>query len=108
NKLTPNEEAISDYELCFEALFPHVDYFVVNVSSPNTPGLRELQEKEPLKALLSSLQVLNNAKPSPKPILLKIAPDLTDAQLDDILDIVRQTGLAGIIATNTTISRAGL
>ena len=108
NKLTPNEEATSDYEQCFEALFPYVDYFVVNVSSPNTPGLRELQEKEPLKALLSSLQTLNEAKPSPKPILLKIAPDLTDAQLDDILDIVRETGLAGIIATNTTISRAGL
>jgi len=108
NKVTPNEEASRDYELCFEALFPHVDYFVVNVSSPNTPGLRELQEKEPLTALLSRLQALNRAKPASKPILLKIAPDLTDAQLDDIIDIVRDTGLAGIIATNTTISREGL
>lgn len=108
NKVTPNEEATGDYELCFEALFPHVDYFVVNVSSPNTPGLRELQEKEPLTALLSRLQALNRAKTSPKPILLKIAPDLSDAQLDDIIDIVRDTGLAGIIATNTTISREGL
>lgn len=108
NKVTPNEEATRDYELCFEALFPHVDYFVVNVSSPNTPGLRELQEKEPLTALLSRLQALNRAKTSPKPILLKIAPDLSDAQLDDIIDIVRDTGLAGIIATNTTISREGL
>lgn len=108
NKVTPNEEATRDYELCFEALFPHVDYFVVNVSSPNTPGLRELQEKAPLTALLGRLQALNRAKPSPKPILLKIAPDLTEAQLDDIIDIVRDTGLAGIIATNTTISREGL
>lgn len=108
NKVTPNEEATHDYELCFEALFPYVDYFVVNVSSPNTPGLRELQEKEPLTALLSRLQALNKAKPATKPILLKIAPDLSDAQLDDIIDIVRDTGLAGIIATNTTISREGL
>ena len=108
NKTTPNEEAVSDYERCFEALFPHVDYFVVNVSSPNTPGLRELQEKEPLQALLARLQELNRAKPAPKPILLKIAPDLTDAQLDDILEIVRATALAGIIATNTTISRDNL
>ncbi len=108
NKVTPNEEATRDYELCFESLFPHVDYFVVNVSSPNTPGLRELQEKEPLTALLGRLQDLNKAKPGPKPILLKIAPDLSDAQLDDIIDIVRNTGLAGIIATNTTISREGL
>jgi dihydroorotate dehydrogenase len=108
NKVTPNEEATRDYELCFEALFPYVDYFVVNVSSPNTPGLRELQEKEPLTALLSRLQALNKAKPATKPILLKIAPDLSDAQLDDIIDIVRDTGLAGIIATNTTISREGL
>lgn len=108
NKVTPNEEAARDYELCFEALFPHVDYFVVNVSSPNTPGLRELQEKEPLTALLGRLQELNQAKPSPKPILLKIAPDLSDSQLDDIIEIVKDTGLAGIIATNTTISREGL
>ena len=85
-----------------------VDFFVVNVSSPNTPGLRELQEKAPLTALLQGLQNLNKAKPAPKPILLKIAPDLTDTQLDDILDIVKMTGLAGLVATNTTISRAAL
>lgn len=108
NKVTPNEEAQKDYEICFEALFPLVDYFVVNVSSPNTPGLRELQEKEPLTKLLNTLQNLNKAKASPKPILLKIAPDLTNEQLDDILEIVKSTGINGIIATNTTISRDGL
>ena len=108
NKMTPNEEAANDYLVCFEKLFPWVDYFVVNVSSPNTPGLRELQEKEPLTRLLNLLQEKNRMQASPKPILLKIAPDLTDDQLDDIADIVRGTGLAGIIATNTTVSRAGL
>jgi len=108
NKLTPNEEAANDYLLSFEKLFPWVDYFVVNVSSPNTPGLRELQEKEPLTRLLNLLQDKNRAQKLPKPILLKIAPDLTDSQLDDIADIVRETGLAGVIATNTTISREGL
>ena len=108
NKLTPNEEATRDYSICFEALFPYVDYFVVNVSSPNTPGLRELQEKEPLTALLTHLQNLNKQKPAAKPILLKIAPDLTNEQLDDILDIVQDTQLDGIIATNTTIDRNNL
>ena len=108
NKVTPNDEAQKDYEICFEALFPLVDYFVVNVSSPNTPGLRELQEKEPLTKLLNTLQNLNKAKETPKPILLKIAPDLTNEQLDDILEIVKDTGINGIIATNTTISREGL
>ncbi len=108
NKTTPNEKAAEDYRICFEALFPHVDYFVVNVSSPNTPDLRELQDKEPLSRLLNMLQQLNHAKPQPKPLLLKIAPDLTDGQLDDILDIARETQLDGIIATNTTISREGL
>ena len=108
NKLTPNDEAVEDYKKCFEALFPYVDYFVVNVSSPNTPNLRALQDKEPLMNLLSELQKLNNAKPSPKPLLLKIAPDLNKDQLDDILDIVAQTKIDGIIATNTTISREGL
>lgn len=105
NKATPNEQAERDYLLCFEALFPWVDYFVVNVSSPNTPGLRALQEKEPLTRLLLLLQEKNQSRPAPKPILLKIAPDLTDSQLDDIADIVNTTGLAGVIATNTTISR---
>ncbi|MEO1261823.1 MAG: quinone-dependent dihydroorotate dehydrogenase [Bacteroidota bacterium] len=108
NKVTPNNEAVRDYSICFESLFPHVDYFVVNVSSPNTPGLRELQEKEPLTALLTHLQNLNKQKPAPKPILLKIAPDLTNEQLDDILEIVQNTKLDGIIATNTTIDRSGL
>lgn len=108
NKVTPNEEAENDYVYCFNALFDYVDYFVVNVSSPNTPNLRALQDKEPLSALLLKLQTLNKAKPSPKPILLKIAPDLTNEQLDDIIDIVKETGIAGVIATNTTISREGL
>jgi dihydroorotate dehydrogenase len=108
NKITPNEDAVTDYLLCFDALFPYVDYFVVNVSSPNTPNLRELQEKEPLMKLLSALVLKNNARDKPKPILLKIAPDLTNSQLDDIIDIVRQTRIDGIVATNTTISRDGL
>lgn len=108
NKVTPNEEAVEDYKICFEALFPHVDYFVVNVSSPNTPGLRELQDKEPLTKLLATLQVMNNKKDAPKPILLKIAPDLTNEQLEDIIEIVAETKIAGVIATNTTISREGL
>ena len=105
NKVTPNENAISDYSICFETLFPYVDYFVVNVSSPNTPNLRALQDREPLTALLTHLQFLNNQKDNPKPILLKIAPDLTDAQLDDIIEIVAETKIEGVIATNTTISR---
>lgn len=108
NKTTPNEEAISDYEKCFHALFDVVDYFVVNVSSPNTPNLRALQEKEPLKQLLHHLQTLNAQKSKSKPILLKIAPDLTNEQLNDIIEIVTETGLAGIVATNTTISREHL
>jgi dihydroorotate dehydrogenase len=108
NKDTPNEQATDDYLICFEKLFPYVDYFVVNVSSPNTPNLRDLQEKEPLTKLLSTLQQRNQQEASPKPILLKIAPDLTDGQLDDIVDIAKTTQLAGIIATNTTISREGL
>ncbi|MCW3463102.1 quinone-dependent dihydroorotate dehydrogenase [Chitinophaga nivalis] len=108
NKVTPNEEALSDYEKCFHALYEAVDYFVVNVSSPNTPNLRALQEKEPLKQLLHHLQLLNAQKLKPKPILLKIAPDLTNEQLDDIIEIVQETKLAGIVATNTTISREGL
>ena len=108
NKVTPNETAVDDYKICFEKLFPYVDYFVVNVSSPNTPNLRALQDKAPLTNLLNTLQKLNKAKPLPKPILLKIAPDLTDSQLDDIIEIVADTGIAGVIATNTTISREGL
>ena len=108
NKVTPNEEAANDYAICFEKLFPYVDYFAVNVSSPNTPGLRDLQEKAPLTTLLNSLQDLNNKKDIRKPILLKIAPDLTNEQLDDIIDIVADTKIDGVIATNTTIDRSGL
>ena len=108
NKLTPNEDAVDDYVKCFNALFDYVDYFVVNVSSPNTPGLRDLQEKEPLLYILKYLQQYNNQNEIPRPILLKIAPDLTDSQLDDIIDIVSESKIAGVIATNTTISREGL
>tara|TARA_B110000902_G_scaffold210679_1_gene241104 strand:- start:147732 stop:148763 length:1032 start_codon:yes stop_codon:yes gene_type:complete len=108
NKVTPNEDATSDYVKTFNALFDYVDYFVVNVSSPNTPNLRELQEKEPLTKLLKTLQELNSTKPKRRPILLKIAPDLTDNQLDDIIEIVADVSLDGIIATNTTISRGNL
>lgn len=108
NKLTSNENAVDDYLICFNALYDYVHYFVVNVSSPNTPNLRELQEKEPLTKLLQTLQNENLAKPKQKPILLKIAPDLTDSQLLDIIDIVKQTKIAGVIATNTTLSREGL
>ncbi len=108
NKVTPNSDALQDYLYCFRKLFDYVDYFVVNVSSPNTPNLRELQEKEPLKKLLSALQKENELKEDPKPILLKIAPDLTDSQLDDIVEIVGESKIKGVIATNTTISREGL
>lgn len=108
NKVTPNENAVDDYLICFNELFEVVDYFVVNVSSPNTPNLRALQEKEPLKNLLQTLQIENEKRPKTKPILLKIAPDLTDSQLDDIIEIVQDTHIAGVIATNTTISREGL
>ncbi|MFD0864149.1 quinone-dependent dihydroorotate dehydrogenase [Sungkyunkwania multivorans] len=114
NKVTPNEQAVEDYKICFNALFDHVDYFVVNVSSPNTPGLRELQDKEPLTKLLTELQVLNKdlsvraQSRRQKPILLKIAPDLTDEQLLDIITIVKDSKIDGVIATNTTISREGL
>ncbi|UOB18002.1 quinone-dependent dihydroorotate dehydrogenase [Abyssalbus ytuae] len=112
NKVTPNEKAVDDYEICFRTLFDYVDYFVVNVSSPNTPNLRELQDKEPLTKLLASLQQLNKEMSASenrlKPVLLKIAPDLTDEQLMDIIEIVKDTKIDGVIATNTTIARDGL
>ena len=108
NKLTPNRNATDDYIISFNSLFDYVDYFVVNVSSPNTLGLRDLQEKEPLTNLLNSLQQINNNKEKRKPILLKIAPDLNDGQLDNIIQIVKDTKIDGVIATNTTISRNGL
>lgn len=108
NKLTPNENAVDDYLTCFKTLHDVADYFVVNVSSPNTPGLRTLQDREPLSNLLISLQATNRMLVKPKPILLKIAPDMEYSQLDEILDICQQTKLAGIVATNTTVSREGL
>lgn len=108
NKITPNADAWRDYCYCFTELFEVVDYFVVNVSSPNTPGLRELQEKDSLQKILSELQVLNQGKQSPKPLLLKIAPDLTREQLDDIISLSFETNLSGLVASNTTISRSGL
>ncbi len=108
NKITPNEDSWKDYEICFKELHPYVDYFVVNVSSPNTPGLRELQEKESLRKILTHLQMINNAKAIAKPILLKIAPDLTKEQIDDVIDLALEIKLDGLVATNTTISRDGV
>lgn len=108
NKSTPNEEAWKDYEICFNALHPYVDFFVVNVSSPNTPGLRALQEKDALHKILTHLQSLNKTFATPKPILLKIAPDLTLTQVDDVLQLAQEIALDGLVATNTTISREGL
>lgn len=108
NKNTPNENAENDYEICFNELHPYVDYFVVNVSSPNTPNLRALQDKKPLTKLLLHLKKLNNTKAIQRPILLKIAPDLTEEQLLDIIEIVETTKTDGLIATNTSISRNGL
>ena len=105
NKDTPNERAIEDYMQCLEILYSHVDYFVINVSSPNTPGLRELQEKGPLRQILSAVTSASRAMTEKKPVLLKIAPDITDQMLDDILEIVAATSIDGIVATNTTISR---
>ena len=108
NKTTPNEDAWKDYEICFTALHPYVDYFVVNVSSPNTPGLRELQEKDSLKKILENLQTQNLKFEIQRPILLKIAPDLTTEQLDDVIDLALEINLDGLVATNTTISRENL
>jgi dihydroorotate dehydrogenase len=108
NKDTPNERAAEDYVACFDALAEAVDYFVVNVSSPNTPNLRQLQEKKPLIDLLQQVQERNQGRAVPRPLLLKIAPDLTNSQLDDILEIARETRLSGLVATNTTISRENL
>jgi dihydroorotate dehydrogenase len=108
NKVTPNQDAWKDYEICFRALHPHVDFFVVNVSSPNTPGLRELQEKDALKRILTHLQTLNKDFEVQKPILLKIAPDLTWSQIDDVIELAKEIQLEGLVATNTTIERTGL
>jgi len=108
NKMTANNDAWVDYEICFNELHPYVDYFVVNVSSPNTPGLRELQGKDALRKILTNLQVLNDEKDVRRPILLKIAPDLTREQLDDVVNLALEIELDGIVATNTTISRNNL
>ena len=108
NKTTPNEDAWKDYEICFTALHPYVDYFVVNVSSPNTPGLRELQEKDSLKKILENLQTQNLKFEIQRPILLKIAPDLNTIQLDEIIELVNETNIDGVIASNTSTSREGL
>jgi dihydroorotate dehydrogenase len=108
NKITPNEDAWKDYESCFKELHPYVDYFVVNVSSPNTPGLRELQEKGALKKILTHLQAINITQATPKPLLLKIAPDLSDEQVNDVIDIALEIKLDGLVVSNTTISREGL
>ncbi len=108
NKVTPNEEAWKDYEICFRELHPYVDYFVVNVSSPNTPGLRELQDKDALRKILLHLLMINNGKAQAKPVFLKIAPDLSKEQIDDVIDLAMEIKLDGLVATNTTISREGL
>lgn len=108
NKATSNAHAIRDYLMCFHSLYAYVDYFVVNVSSPNTPGLRELQKKQPLKLLLTKLMEANGNTINAKPILLKIAPDLDKSQLDDILAITQELSLDGLIVCNTTIEHQGL
>lgn len=108
NKTTPNEQAVEDYLICMRALHPHVDYFTVNVSSPNTPGLRELQGREPLERLLAEVVKQNRSFELPRPVFLKIAPDMTNEALRDVIDVVKTTGIDGVIATNTTIDRSGL
>jgi dihydroorotate dehydrogenase len=108
NKLTANEDAWKDYKICFEELFDLVDYFVVNISSPNTPGLRELQQKESLRKILSSLQNINLQKEKPKPLLLKISPDLNKEDLDDIIDLANEIKLDGLVVANTSIKREQL
>jgi len=113
NKVTPNKDAWKDYEICFRELFDFVDYFVVNVSSPNTPGLRELQEKDALRKILTNLQGINRELArekgmSARPLLLKIAPDLSWQQIDDVVDLAMEIRLDGLVATNTTISREKL
>ena len=108
NKTTANEYAYMDYDTCFRKLYDYVDYFVVNVSSPNTPGLRELQEKESLRRILTHLQDIRAGLPVRKPLLLKIAPDLTNEQLDDVINLALEIKLDGLVATNTTLDRSNL
>lgn len=108
NTLTPNEKAVDDYALLFEKLFPWVDYFVVNISCPNITDLRELQNQDALMEILTRLQKINHQQTSPKPILLKVSPDLNQQQLDEVIDLVKKTGIAGVVAVNTTIRREHL
>lgn len=112
NKVTPNEEAASDYEKCLDVLYRYGHYFVINISSPNTPNLRDLQEIESLQQLISSIQKkkqeLEAKGAMQKPVFLKVAPDMTDEQMHDVIHTAVEEGLAGIIATNTTLSRDGL
>jgi dihydroorotate dehydrogenase len=108
NKSTSNEAAVNDYLQCVDALYDHVDYFVVNVSSPNTPGLRQLQEKEPLRELLRAVRQKASSGPTPRPVLLKIAPDLTKEQVLDVIEVVTDSKTDGLIVSNTTLSREGL
>jgi dihydroorotate dehydrogenase len=108
NKMTPNETAWQDYLICFEALHPYVDYFVVNVSSPNTPGLRELQEKDSLQLIFSKLEAYNSIQDNRKPILLKIAPDLSKEQIDDVIELALEIKIDGLVVSNTTLDRTNL
>ena len=108
NTATPNSEAVEDYVTLFKGLFDYVDYFTVNVSCPNVSDLRELQDQDALQEILNRLQEINQKKPNPKPILLKLSPDLNNQQLDEVIDIVKQTGIDGVVAVNTTITRDNL
>jgi dihydroorotate dehydrogenase len=108
NKQTLNEEAYKDFESCYRQLADYVDYFVINVSSPNTPGLRALQEKDALRKILTHLQSINNRRAVPVPLLLKIAPDLEETQVLDVLELCSEIQLDGLIVSNTTISRDSL
>ena len=108
NKNTKNSDAFKDYESCYNKLYPHVDYFVINVSSPNTPNLRDLQEKKPLELIIRNINLSNKKQKEKKPILIKISPDINKKQIDDIVDIVKTNNIDGIIATNTSINRDNL
>jgi dihydroorotate dehydrogenase len=107
NKVTPNERAEDDYLACIDRLHPFADYLVVNISSPNTPGLRQLQERAALERLLGACAARVRALPTPRPLLVKLAPDLADEALDEAVDVALAVGAAGIVATNTTLQRPG-
>ena len=108
NSFTKNKEAYLDYSKCYNELYPYVDYFAINISSPNTKNLRDLHNKNLLEPLIKKITSLNFKRSNPKPILLKISPDLSFNQLDQIIEIVIDYKIDGIIATNTSISREGL